>query len=346
MVQISLLSFATKLKKNQDLFEITLVNRLGVHQITAKALVLSTGCKERTAKQIAIHGTRPAGVYTAGAAQYYTNVCGKLPTKKCVILGSGDIGLIMARRLTLEGAKVEGVYEAKSTPSGLSRNIAQCLHDFDIPLYTSHTVTRVYGDDRLEAVQVCKVDEKGNPIAGSEQKIDCDCLILSVGLIPENEIAQSLGVQLDKKSKGPVVDQQYQSNIDGIFVCGNALHVNDLVDFVTRSGVQAGNAAANYAMQQHHDPRIQIELQAEDSFLYVVPQKIEIQDKSDITIYFRSRQTMGKCCCELILDGICVFSKTYAALQPPEMQKLVIKASLLPLTASSQLCMRLQEVSL
>ena len=186
-IEATTLTFVTRIKKENDAFFVTLVSREGVETVTAKTLVLSTGCRERTAKQVSIHGTRPAGVFTAGTAQHLTNLLGELPTKKCVILGSGDIGLIMARRLTLEGAKVLGVYEAKPTPSGLTRNIHQCLHDYDIPLYLSHTVTRVFGDDRLSAVEISKVDEQMRPLSGTEQIVECDALILSVGLIPENE---------------------------------------------------------------------------------------------------------------------------------------------------------------
>lgn len=186
-IEYSTLTFVTKINKNGDgSFSVHTVGRSGVSIFTAKALVLATGCRERTAKQVFIHGTRPAGVFTAGTAQHFTNLLGLMPAKKCVILGSGDIGLIMARRLTLEGAKVLGVYEAKPTPSGLTRNLHQCLHDYDIPLHLSHTVTRVFGVDRLEAVEISKVDENMAPIPGTQSRVECDTLILSVGLIPEN----------------------------------------------------------------------------------------------------------------------------------------------------------------
>lgn len=201
-VEVSLLTFVTRIEKKHDIFYITLVSRDGIRTVTCAALVLSTGCRERTAKQVSIQGTRPAGVFTAGSAQYYLNILGELPAKKCVILGSGDIGLIMARRLTLEGAEVIGVFEVKPTPSGLTRNIAQCLDDFDIPLHVSHTVTRLFGESRLTAVEIAKVDEKMRPIAGTEQIIECDTLILSVGLIPENELAET---PLLARSASPVI---------------------------------------------------------------------------------------------------------------------------------------------
>ena len=222
-------TFVTRVEKTPAGFAVVTVSRDGVARCDTRTLVLATGCRERTAKQVFIHGTRPAGVFTAGTAQHFTNLLGELPTRRCVILGSGDIGLIMARRLTLEGAEVLGVYEAKPTPSGLTRNIHQCLHDYNIPLHLSHTVTRVFGADRLTGVEVAEVDEAMRPIPGTEQRIDCDALIVSVGLIPENELAESLGVPLDGHTRGPVCDGQLMTEVPGIFSCGNALHVNDLV---------------------------------------------------------------------------------------------------------------------
>ncbi|MEG0803680.1 MAG: FAD-dependent oxidoreductase, partial [Pygmaiobacter sp.] len=239
-IEVALRTFAARAEKTPDGTQLTLVSCTGVRSVLANSL----GCRERTARQVGIHGTRPAGIFTAGAAQYYTNVLGQLPTRRCVILGSGDIGLIMARRLTLEGAKVLGVYEAKQTPSGLSRNIAQCLTDFDIPLFTGHTVTRVFGKQRLTGVEIAQVDAAMQPMAGTEKILGCDALILSVGLIPENELAETLGIPLDSRAKGPVCDQHYETLCDGIFACGNALHVNDLVDYVSESGEGAGRAAA------------------------------------------------------------------------------------------------------
>lgn len=185
-------AFVTQIHKEEQGFAISVVDRTGVNGIRARAVVLATGCRERTARQVFIHGTRPAGIFTAGCAQHFVNLLGEMVTKRCVILGSGDIGLIMARRLTLEGAKVLGVYEVKPEPSGLTRNIRQCLEDYQIPLFLSHTVTRVFGQERLEAVEIARVDDKMKPIAGTSKRISCDALILSVGLIPENEIAEQL----------------------------------------------------------------------------------------------------------------------------------------------------------
>lgn len=202
-IEYSTLTFVTKIDKNGDgSFSVHTVGRSGVSVFTAKSLVLATGCRERTAKQVFIHGTRPAGVFTAGTAQHFTNLLGLMPAKKCVILGSGDIGLIMRAALRLRAQRFSR-YEAKPTPSGLTRNLHQCLHDYDIPLHLSHTVTRVFGVDRLEAVEISKVDENMAPIPGTQSRVECDTLILSVGLIPENELAESVGVKLDPRTKVP-----------------------------------------------------------------------------------------------------------------------------------------------
>lgn len=248
-------TFVTKIEKGQDnIFKIHMVTREGVKTVKAKTIVLATGCREKTAKQVAIHGTRPSGVFTAGTAQHLVNLSGQIPTKRCVILGSGDIGLIMARRLTLEGAEVVGVYEVKSSPSGLPRNISQCLEDYNIPLYLSHTVTRVIGQDRVEAVEIAQVDEDMNPIQGTEYIVACDALILSVGLIPENEIAEGIGVSLDPKTSGPSVDENLMTDVSGVFSCGNSLHVFDLVDYVSDSGELAGKRAAQLAVKGEFTP--------------------------------------------------------------------------------------------
>ncbi|MEA1884636.1 MAG: FAD-dependent oxidoreductase [Thermotogota bacterium] len=227
-------NFVTHMSKRSEDFQTQLVSRQGIEHIKCKSVILASGCRERTAKQIFIQGSRPAGILTAGTAQYFVNMKGYLPVNRCVILGSGDIGLIMARRFTLEGASVEGVYEIKSEPSGLPRNISQCLEDFDIPLHLSHTITKVTGENRLESVEVAQVDEHFQVIERTKRTVPCDGLILSVGLIPENEIAESLGIINDPKTNGPFVDQQLMTTVDGFFSCGNALHVNDLLYGPTR----------------------------------------------------------------------------------------------------------------
>ena len=334
------LTFVTRIEKKQEGFLITAVNREGLEQIHTKALILATGCRERTAKQVSIHGTRPAGVFTAGTAQHFTNLLGLLPTKKCVILGSGDIGLIMARRLTLEGAEVLGVYEAKPTPSGLTRNLHQCLHDFDIPLYLSHTVTRVFGQDRLSAVEIMQVDERMNPIPGTAQRVECDALILSVGLIPENELAEGLGVVIDPKTKGPLCDAGLMTSVPGVFSCGNALHVNDLVDYVSQSGETAGQNAARY---DPHREQTLIPVTAGEGLLYAVPQRLDLQsDNSAVTLYFRSRQNLGRCRLVITADGRELFTQNYPFLRPPEMERLTLDLSDRGLTAETEIKLEIE----
>lgn len=227
---------------------VTLMNPSGMLQLTGRAVVLAMGCRERTRSEIKIPGSRPAGVFTAGLAQRYINIENLKPGSRAVILGSGDIGLIMARRCTLEGISVEGVYELMPYANGLRRNVKNCLHDFGIPLHLSTTVTRVIGHNRVEAVEVSQVDEHLAPIAGTERIVPCDTLLLSVGLIPENELSVGAGVELDPRTRGAVVDQSLQTGVPGIFACGNVLHVHDLADNVTTESERAGAAAAAYAL--------------------------------------------------------------------------------------------------
>ncbi len=326
------LTFVTSITKEKGIFKISTVSRSGVEDIQSKTIILATGCRERTAKQVFIQGTRPSGVFTAGTAQALTNIYGQLPTKRCVILGSGDIGLIMARRLTLEGATVVGVYEAKATPSGLTRNVHQCLNDYHIPLHVSHTVTKVCGDSRLTGVEISKVDENMTPIKGSEEKIECDALILSVGLIPENELAESLGVKLNGRTKGPLCDNLYMTSVDGLFSCGNALHVNDLVDYVSENASDAGRAAANFVKKE----RERVKLSVGENLMYVVPQALDLTSElSAVLVYFRSNDVLnGKKLC-VSVDGKTVFEKKYAFLRPPEMERLVIDFSKFNLNKNS-----------
>lgn len=228
---------------------VTLMSPAGMLQFTGRAIVLAMGCRERTRSEIKIPGSRPAGVFTAGLAQRYINIENLKPGSRAVILGSGDIGLIMARRCTLEGISVEGVYELMPYANGLRRNVKNCLEDFGIPLHLSTTVTRVIGHDRVEAVEVSQVDEHLAPIAGTERVVPCDTLLLSVGLIPENELSVAAGVELDPRTRGAVVDQSLQTGVPGIFACGNVLHVHDLADNVTTESERAGAAAAAYALE-------------------------------------------------------------------------------------------------
>lgn len=324
-IEISLLTFVTKITKTISGFELVLVNRQGVKKIETKKIILATGCRERTSKQVAIHGTSPAGIITAGTAQYYINILGEMPTRTCVILGSGDIGLIMARRITLEGGKVLGVYEAKSTPSGLTRNIVQCLEDYQIPLYLSHTITKVFGDYRLEAVQVSKVDEDMQPIKGTEHIIVCDALILSVGLIPENEIADSIGVRLNPKTKGPLCDQTLMTSINDVYCCGNALHVNDLVDYVSESGEIAGE---NAARKQENNLQDLVEIKTNAKIMYTVPSLIDFnRETKKVILYFRSTNVYEKQKLMIYCNGEMIFSKKYSFVKPPEMERVVLDLS-------------------
>lgn len=302
-------------------FRLEIQTQDGILYEECNALVLACGCREKTARQVWIHGDRPAGVYTAGTAQHFVNLMGCMPTKKCVILGSGDIGMIMARRLTLEGAEVEGVYEIKNAPAGLARNVAQCLNDYNIPLHLSTTVTRVIGTKRVEAVEVCQVDEQMQPIAGTERIIDCDALILSVGLLPENEIAEQLGVALDPATKGPYVDQRLMTSVPGVFCCGNALHVNDLVDYVSESGELAGKAAAHYTPADRC--RVRLSYRKGD-FLYVVPQYYDMEQPGAFTVYFRSRTDRRSQSVTLLVNDKVGKKKNYLRLLPSEMETLTV----------------------
>ena len=250
----------------------------GMLEIEAKAVVLAMGCRERTRGALGIPGTRPAGVFSAGAAQRYVNIDGYMPGKRAVILGSGDIGLIMARRFTLDGAKVEAVVEVMPYAAGLTRNVVQCLEDFDIPLYLQSTVIEIHGAKRLEAVTIAQVDANWNPIVGTERIIECDTLLLSVGLVPENELSVQAGVTLDPITGGPVVDHAMMTNIPGIFACGNVLHVHDLVDNVSRESERAGSYAGRYALGQNGSAPRKIKIQAGENIRYVVPHEVSASE--------------------------------------------------------------------
>ena len=256
----------------------------GIVQIKAEAIILAMGCRERPRGALNVPGERPSGIYSAGMAQKLVNMMGYMPGKNVVILGSGDIGLIMARRMTLEGAKVHAVCELMPYSGGLARNIEQCLNDFNIPLKLSHTVTRIHGKERLEGVTISRVDENRRPIEGSEEYIPCDTLLLSVGLSPENELTKSAGISLSGVTSGAEVDQDRQTEIDGIFSCGNVLHVHDLVDFVSEEAEIAGRSAASYVnggLEHNAD----IKINTDGKIRYTVPQRISA--KGDVSVYFR-----------------------------------------------------------
>lgn len=313
----------------------------GYLALTARAVVLAMGCRERTRGAIAIPGSRPAGIFTAGAAQLYMNIEGYEIGRRAVILGSGDIGLIMARRLTLEGASVEGVYELMPYSSGLGRNIVQCLHDYTIPLHLSHTITDIRGDKRVEQVVVQRVDEGLAPIPGTEREIDCDTVLLSVGLIPENELSRGAGIELDPRTGGPVLFENLETNLPGVFACGNVAHVHDLVDFVTGESLRAGAAAAACCRAGRPDVSLGIELLAGAGVGYTVPQKLRPALAADkLRLFFRVTAVWREAAVLLRQGGQTVarFGRDYMA--PGEMQSVTLPAAILqrlgdgPLTLS------------
>lgn len=255
--------------------------------IEAKAIILAMGCRERTRGAIAIPGERPAGIFTAGTAQRFINMEGYMVGKKVLILGSGDIGLIMARRMTLEGAEVKAVVELMPFSGGLARNIAQCLNDYDIPLYLSHTVVDIKGKERVESVTIAKVDENKRPISGTEKEYEVDTLLLSVGLIPENDISRKTGVAIDRRTSGPIVNELMETSIDGIFACGNVVHVHDLVDFVSAEARKAGKSAARYIKNEVKDGEYK-EIKNGFGITYTVPQKFRIENiENNLEIFMR-----------------------------------------------------------
>ncbi len=300
----------------------------GSNELCTKALVLAMGCRERTRAQIRIPGTRPAGVYTAGTAQRWVNVEGYMPGKQIVILGSGDIGMIMARRLTFEGAKVERVLEVMPYLTGLSRNYVQCLLDFDIPLQLRHTVKRIIGKERVEAVEAVAVDEKWQPIPGTEEIIPCDTLLLSVGLIPENELSQKAGVRLDPITGGPIVDQGYQTSVPGVFAAGNVVHVYDLVDWVTEAGYLAGASAARYALGNAAPTDRAVPTVAGDNVRYVVPHTVDpvALTEGEVRLQMRVTRPLEQAVRIEVLDGETLVARQGARYaRPGEMVNITLR---------------------
>ncbi len=324
---------------------VTYMNRSeGLVTIRAKAVVLSMGCRERSRGALNIPGYRPAGIYTAGTAQRYVNIEGRMPGKEVVILGSGDIGLIMARRMTFEGAKVKLVAELMPYSGGLKRNIAQCLNDFDIPLLLSHTVVDIKGKERVEAVVIAEVDEKSKPVPGTEQEIKCDTLLLSCGLIPENELSGMLGVDMNRVTGGPVVNESLETSVKGVFACGNVLHVHDLVDYVSEEAGQAGRKAAEYlkaekngaaadggkAAEDPASPEKVIKINATDGVRYTVPSVIRpgrMEDKQ--VVRFRVGSVYKKARIEVLAGDKTLISLNKPALAPGEMEQVILQKSAL-----------------
>jgi NADPH-dependent 2,4-dienoyl-CoA reductase/sulfur reductase-like enzyme len=297
----------------------------GYVSIKARAVILAMGCRERTRGAIAIPGFRPSGIWTAGTAQRYLNMEGYLVGKKVFILGSGDIGLIMARRMTLEGAKVCGVAELMPYSNGLPRNIKQCLEDFDIPLYLSHTITDIRGKDRIKSLVITQVDEKLNPIKGTEKEFEVDTLLLSVGLIPENGLSEEADIKLHDRTKGPIVNESYETSVEGIFACGNVLHVHDLVDYVSGEGMKAGIAAAKYTKGEltHKEGFL---TEGKEGIGYVLPQMVNIENVEEkIEFLFRVTKVYKKAVIRIYKDGKLYKQIKKQHMAPAEMEKLILK---------------------
>ena len=310
----------------------------GIFQIKAKSIILAMGCRERAKGALNIAGTRPAGIYSAGTAQKLVNLEGYMPGKSVVILGSGDIGLIMARRMTLEGAKVNAVCELMPYSGGLARNIQQCLNDFDIPLYLSTTVVEIHGRERVEGVTIAKVDQNRKPIEETKQFIPCDTLMLSVGLIPENELSQKASIGLDRITNGAVVDQDRQTSIEGVFACGNVLHVHDLVDFVSDEAEIAGISAANY-IKNISEEKIEVKIKTDGKVRYTVPQVIT--KNKDVTVYFRVSDVFKNINIVVYNGENKVFSKKKAKVSPGEMESIKLKKEMFE--SSGELTFKLEE---
>ncbi|MBF4691818.1 NAD(P)/FAD-dependent oxidoreductase [Fusibacter ferrireducens] len=318
--------------------------------IHAKAIILAMGCRERTRGALAIPGTRPAGIFSAGTAQRYLNIEGYMVGKRVVILGSGDIGLIMARRLTLEGAQVLAVAEVMPYSGGLTRNIVQCLNDFDIPLLLSHTVTAIKGRDRVSSVVISKVDAHMKPVVGTEVEYSCDALLLSVGLIPENELSRQARIEIDPRTRGPIVNDAMETTIQGIFACGNVVHVHDLVDFVTAESIRAGTSAAKCVIESHknisatHEKVIEshkkkmnsIHICSKAGIAYVVPQSICHENLEDqFSLFLRVKAVYHNAQIVVKADGVTIKAFKKNHLTPGEMENLILEKSLLNETIKS-----------
>lgn len=326
-VEVKLGTMVLDIDKNKTVHAIN--PEEGYITLQGKAIILAMGCRERTRGAINIPGDRPSGVFTAGAAQRYINMEGYMPGKKVLILGSGDIGLIMARRMTLEGAKVEGVVELMPYSNGLNRNIVQCLKDYDIPLFLSHTVVDIIGKERLEKVVIAEVDENRRPIKGTEKEFDVDTLLLSVGLIPENELSTKAGIEKDRRTNGLVVSESMETSIDGIFACGNVVHVHDLVDFVTQESKHAGKSAAKYIKNELNKGK-DIKIINGQNVNYTVPQRVNIDAiDGSMTVFMRVNNIYHDKAL-VVREGdreIASFKRQHLA--PSEMEKILLPKKLL-----------------
>lgn len=325
----------------------------GVIEIQTKAVILAMGCRERSRGALNIPGFRPAGIFSAGTAQRLVNIEGYMPGREVIILGSGDIGLIMARRMTLEGAKVKTVAELMPYSGGLKRNIVQCLDDFDISLKLSHTVTKIHGKERLTGITLAQVDEKGKPIKETEEYYSCDTLLLSVGLIPENELSSIMGVELDPVTSGPKVNESLETNIQGVFACGNVLHVHDLVDYVSEEASNAGKNAAKYLKEKEFQDKKrenvflkEIQLIPTDGVRYTVPKSINTERMEEsITVRFRVDAVYKNCFISVYFDQARVIHRKRMIMAPGEMESIQLeKKKLLDYPELSQIIIKLEEV--
>ncbi len=340
-INLFLDTMVLEITKDRDVHIIN--SEIGYTILKAKSVVLAMGCRERTRGAIQIPGTRPSGILTAGSAQYYVNMQGYMPGEKVVILGSGDIGLIMARRMTLEGAKVLACVELMPYSGGLTRNIVQCLNDFDIPLLLSHTVIDVQGEDRLQRVVVAQVDKERKPIKGTEIVFECDTLLLSVGLIPENELTQNANIDLDNRTKGPIVYENMQTLAEGVFACGNVVHVHDLVDFVTEESTRAGKSAALFAKGEKQEFEKIIDIKTDENISYTVPQKLRtpFNDKF-FTVFFRVRKIIPKAVIEIVSQDNIIASFKKQHLAPGEMESVKLPKAILEKIAGENLEIRIR----
>lgn len=340
-IEIMLDTMVLQITKDKTVHAVN--TKIGYMILNAKSIVLAMGCREKTRGAISIPGTRPAGILTAGAAQRYVNIEGYMVGKRVVILGSGDIGLIMARRMTLEGAKVLACVELMPYSGGLQRNIVQCLEDFNIPLYLSHTITDIKGKNRVESVTVSKVDENRNPIPNTEMTFDCDTVLLSVGLIPENELTREAKIEIDPRTNGAKVLENRETSAEGIFACGNALHVHDLVDFVTAESTSAGEAAADYVINGEKDRKKIINVKTNGAIGYTVPQNFRSDCENGVEFYFRVRKVFKKSKI-VVKDGekiIANFKRQHMA--PGEMEKILIPKVLTDKITSNEITISAEE---
>ena len=336
-VETKVNTMVLEIQKGEPLHTVIAINSVdGLMTLKTKTVALSMGCRERTRGALVIPGTRPAGIFTAGSAQRFVNIDGYLPGKKVVILGSGDIGLIMARRLTLEGAEVKLVCEIMNYSAGLARNMTQCLYNFDIPLKLSTTIIQIHGTDRVTGVTIAAVDERRKPIPGTEEYIECDTVLLSVGLIPENEVSIAAGVQMDSITSGPSVNQYMETSIPGIFACGNSVHVHDLVDYVTEESLLAGKCAADYVKEldakkeEKQDKKI-LTVTPGNRVRYTVPQHIDIsgpETKEDETVMlmFRSTEVYKGVTVSVYSGNNLIAQQKKRIVRPGEMQTINLKA--------------------